>query len=367
MSAFSFADSYRAAGLNPGPDILRLREEPFDKLGNTIDVHHLVYLTRLYFELPTPEGTTWFEETFRETDPSFSFIDNQREIVVLAALLLEKTIQNLNFFAALCVLCAAAGGARQQKIDSSLLDRCVHAIEEKGQKEREHQPIGSKLFPPCPKSKISSDLVAFTAELQGGPEKIAAALKQISDETCTTLNNTINCANEIISPLEKEVINLREQVAMLWWHIGGWSRLLKRPFSEFTPSSAAILAGIDLADLSSSVAGPIAAPAIIQRTIATHIESNSTELPIQESINEFSEDDIKLLEINISLTSIPDICPVLTALVKARDIGNGTAWHRPFTKATGLSPTIAFKPLGLAMQVYRERLLTKAFQDNSNG
>ncbi len=51
---------------------------------------------------------------------------------------------------------------------------------------------------------------------------------------------------------------------MLWWHVGGWSRLLDKPFAELDLGLAAVLAGVDMADMSRSAAGPAATPAILQ-------------------------------------------------------------------------------------------------------
>ena len=94
MSNFNFGDSYKAAGLNPGPDIIGLRQEPFNQLLEQIDSQMTMDFTRLLYGLPIPRGTEWFREAFAETDPSFSMVDNEREAAVLSACLLNAAIKN---------------------------------------------------------------------------------------------------------------------------------------------------------------------------------------------------------------------------------------------------------------------------------
>ena len=116
MTGFNLADNYRAAGLTAGPDVLRTRQEPFDKLRKAIDPGTAIDLTRLYFGLPVPRGTDWFRDAFGEADASFSLVDNAREASVLAAGLLESASADGKIYAALAILTTAAGGLREPPV-----------------------------------------------------------------------------------------------------------------------------------------------------------------------------------------------------------------------------------------------------------
>jgi hypothetical protein len=63
------------------------------------------------------------------------------------------------------------------------------------------------------------------------------------------------------------------------------------------------------------------------------------------------DDTLQRLKFGDALKNVPDLCPVLTALQKAAEIGKGTSWHEAFRRATSLNEDLAFKPLDLAMQV----------------
>ena len=51
MAGFNFADRYKIAGLAPGPEIIGLRQEPFERLRKELTPSRAVELTRLYFGL----------------------------------------------------------------------------------------------------------------------------------------------------------------------------------------------------------------------------------------------------------------------------------------------------------------------------
>lgn len=199
MVAFNLADSYRAAGLTTGPEILQLRKEPCAKLMESMDARHAINLVRLYFEIPVPEGIDWFLEAFRESDPSFSLYENQREATVLAAALLEAAITNGNIFAALALLTGAAGGARKPPEREELLDFAKQAIRQHGVRERDRQNIDIGQIKKAPASKLFSDLPAVEAHLLEGPSKQAQLFKQAYNETQQATNSLVSQAVKVLS------------------------------------------------------------------------------------------------------------------------------------------------------------------------
>ncbi|HDR8996992.1 TPA: hypothetical protein QDB01_002921 [Burkholderia vietnamiensis] len=357
MADFNFADSYRAAGLNPGPDILRLRQAPFEKLRKKLDAQMAVNLTRLYFGMRVPMGTDWFRDAFGAEDASFSLIDNEREAALLASGLLSAAIADHKMYAALALLTTAVDQAREPAVRPEVMDEARQAITSKAIQDRQRERSNPEQIKLPPQSKVPTEAEALAQA--GDWAKTANLFKQISAESYEATKNLANQTAWVTRPLAKDVLDLREEVEMLWWHIGGWSRVLERPFSDLNPAVAAVMAGLDLADLSSTPAGPVAAPAILQRTITTG-RKKLTNVTISEAVDGFPPAEIRALALGDALASVPDVCPVLTAFAKASEIGTGTAWHDPYTRMTGIAPSTEFSPLGLALQVYRERLLLAA-------
>ena len=122
MISFNFADQYKAAGLAPGPEIIRLRQEPFNKLRKNIDLLKILNLTRLYFGIPVTDGVDWLRDAFRETDASFSMLENEREVSVLSVCLLAAALEDGHVSAGLSPLVAAAGGYRKPLVSPEFIE-----------------------------------------------------------------------------------------------------------------------------------------------------------------------------------------------------------------------------------------------------
>jgi len=361
MAGFSFGDSYKLAGLAPGPEIIHLRHEPFEKLRRTIDPARAVELTRLYFGLPLPDGTDWFRDAFAETDPSFSMLDNEREAAVLAECLLRAALDDAKFFAALAPLTAAAGDNRSPAVRPEFLDEARQALHQASVDARHRTLLEPLQAAPSTKSTIAK--AATELEAGGDWPKAADLFKRVSQEASQGTANLTLQVRTVLDPLVGEMGALREEVEMLWWYLGGWSRIVERPFSELQLAVAAVLAGLDLADLTNGHIGPAAAPAILQRVISVdRVPESKKKVTIKAAVDAFRGTIPDGVARNPSLSKIPDICPVLTAFMKARELGASPLWHSPYKRMALMAANASFQPLELALQAYREVLLLKAFQ-----
>ena len=170
----------------------------------------------------------------------------------------------------------------------------------------------------------------------------------------------IRLVENTLSPLVDQVQDLREEVSILWWHIGGFSRILDKPFTELEPSLAVVMAGLDIADLTRTLAGPAAAPAILERTIRMLPPKSVKKVSVAEAVNAFPEESLGVLELPDNLRSNSDIFPVLAGFMKKQEIGDSPAWEAGYAKAVHLEPSIEISPLALSMQVYREKALLLA-------
>ena len=358
MSGFNFADSYKAAGLTPGPDIIGLRQEPFNKLCKQVDTQIAIDLTRLYFGMEVPQGTEWFRDIFAETDPSFSMLDNTQEAAVLAACVLNAVIDNENVFAALAVLTTSVDGNREPYLLPELIEKARMALIEIAVHERRYESTTLKQFKLPAKTNIHEAADAIAAG-PGWPP-VAELFKQVSDESLKATKSLTTQVQEVLFPLVNQVANLQEETAILWWHIGGWSRILEKPFIEIDPGLAAVMAGLDIADLSQTIAGPAAASAILHRTVMAGRDGTSTKASIREAVEAFPVDAFEKLELSDKLKSVSDVCPVLTGFLKSHEIGESPAWESAFKKAAVFDTAVSFDLLDLAMQVYRERSLLAA-------
>lgn len=355
MSSYNFADRYKAAGLAPGNDVIVLRQAPFEKLRKSADISVILDLSRLYFGLPLPGGSEWFREAFAENDLSFSMIDNEREASVLSACLLGAIIDDGNIFGAIAPLVASAGGARTPLSNIEFIEHARQAIAKHSVAARRSistdpskikQPVRGKAFTTIDNLIEEPELTALT--------ELVKVFATDSLEATKTLSNQIS---SVIKPVVEQVRDLREEVDMLWWYVGAWSRILERPFAELEIGTAALMAGLDLSYLVKGESGPVAAPAILHRLIVSQRANGKDPVSLDSAINTIPSGTLSSFAFNSKIAEVADLCPILCALMKAEDIGSGASWHAAFKKSTGLEATIEFQPLELAMQVYREALL----------
>lgn len=354
MASYNFADQYKAAGLAPGPEIIRLRQAPFDKLRKGIDLPIVLNLTRLYFGLPVPDGTDWFREAFAETDASFSMLDNEREVSVLSACLLAAALEDGHVCAGLAPVAAAAGGRRDPPVRPEFIEEARQALATHSVASRQQATADINKIKQPAKSKVA----ASVDTLLTAPDwsKAGDAIKLAGSESFEASKTLANQVYSVVSPLVEQVRDLREEVSMLWWYIGGWSRALEKPFADLDVGLAALMAGLDLAHLAEGESGPAAAPAILHRIVIDSRAAGNEKISLESAVEALPAGVFHRLDIPEKISIVSDLCPVLAALVKADEIGGGV-WHTAFKKATGLEAGALFYPIELAMQVYRESLL----------
>ncbi len=352
MATFTFADSYKSAGLAPGPEIIRLRQDAFDKLRKGLDAERAVSLARLYFGLPTKKEPTWFRDAFSEQDPSFSMLENEREVAVLASCLLSAGLIDGVIAAGLAILTIEFGGNRRPLLERcNLISKAKEALQLISIKSRTHGNIGiDKLKDPIKKG----DELASELAQQSDFNRVGELLNKSSNYYFTDIKNLTKEVRNILQPILLRLADIEEEVSMLWWHVGGWSRLLERPFSELDPALAATMAGIDLASLITKPPGPVAAQAILHRLISTGRKGKLSKVSIQDMVNAFPTDVYARINLGSRLKDIADICPALTALRLASEIGGENAWQATFYRDVGIDHNTSLLPLDLAMQIYRE-------------
>lgn len=355
MTGYHFADRYKSAGLAPGNDVIALRQEPFENLRKSANVSMILDLSRLYFGLLVPYGAEWFREAFAETDLSFSMIDNEREASVLSACLLGAIIDDGNIFAAIAPLVASAGGARTPLSNSDLLEYARQAIAKHSVASRQENSADITKIKLPAKAKAVASMATIIETSDWG--SLAETVKAVSAESLEATKTLTNQIFSVIKPMAEQVRDLREEVNMLWWYIGGWSHALEKPFAELDIGTSALMAGLDLARLVQGESGPTAASAILHRLVVNHRSDGQTPISLDTAIDSVPSGTISSFDFTAQIAQVGDLCPILCALSKAEDIGTGSSWHAAFKKATGLEASVPFKPLDLAMQVYRESLL----------
>jgi hypothetical protein len=352
MEAMGIADVYRAAGLTLTPEAMKLRQPPYDTLKKDLPLSRAIELSRFLFGLSQRPQGDWFFKAFNGADATFSMVENEREAAVLAGAILAASAAASNAESALAPLCTAACGTRKPLVVPALLGFLEKQLADEAIAERIVAKVGRISAPAVGKAGGEASQLAQT----GDWTKASTVINQVINDGHAAVTSVAGAADAAVSVLQDQLDVLREEVGMLWWHVGGVSRKTNEAFADLEPGCAAILAGIDMSDLSSTLVGPYAAKAILQKTLQAGRSGKLGSVTLNESVEALAIDKLTDITGNPKLAGIGDVAPVLFAVAKRQENGPG-AWKQAFQNATGIDAEAKFSALELAVQAYRERQL----------
>jgi hypothetical protein len=349
--AITLADIYQGANITLQADIFALRRQSVTAMKDALTDEHSTVLARLYFGLQiTDEDAEWFRSEVGKNDPMFSLVQNGREAAVLSESILWEAVQGGDAFAATVVLSAESSGLRAPVVNAQHIAAFRTTLNNMAVRERSSIQAKIKSLPP---STITADQFAGAASLPAA----AALYGQANDELRKTAQSAFTETQKILASTVDQLEEAREEVDILWWLIGGWSRRLDCPFNSLSPGTAAVAVGVDLADLSRGVEGPFAATSLIRRALLPLKKPRGGKISFASLGDALKEEEFKSLDICSSLTNLGDLCPVLTAASKSAEMGHG-AWFTSFEKITGLQAKSDLDVEILALQAMRERIVT---------
>lgn len=93
MIQFNFADRYAEAGLTPTPETIAMRQAPADSIVENATNAMILDLVDAYYGSPII-NLVWLRDEFAKKDTSFSLVNNDREIRIIAAYILGCLVAN---------------------------------------------------------------------------------------------------------------------------------------------------------------------------------------------------------------------------------------------------------------------------------
>jgi hypothetical protein len=347
----TLADIYQTANISLQPETFAARQLAVSAIRQALTDEHSVILARFYFGLSVNENDSeWFRSEVAKTDQTFSLVHKEREAAVIAEAILWDATKQDDQFAATVVAAAAISGLRTPIVNVDHIDMFKAAL--RNMAVRTRTPISTK-FKSLPAMTVTAAEFSAAGSLPAAGELYIKGFEELRKSAQVALNET---QKALVNAVE-ELNETREEVDILSWLIGGWSRLLGRPFTSLSLGVAAVAAGIDLADLSGRIAGPFAAPSLIQRVLLPVKKPKAEKVSLLALGDAFSPEDVRALNFSSSLSSIGDLCPVLTALSKRAEIGSGS-WTANFEQLTGLGAKSELSFEQLAIQAMHERMVT---------
>lgn len=349
MSSYNFADIYRSAQFSLDPANMTLRQKSADRFLEAPSFEDRLGLVRLHLGLSAPAFRERLIEVFHFDDGTFSIVDSDRELVILSTGLLASIVKSGDLQAALALVTASLAGQRVGSICAELTEWAKAQLYESAVQSRHGDPGASVRIPKFGKSKVPAEVDTWLPAADF--PKLAPILKQMSQDTEAYTAAVGDRANKAIDFLVADLRELREELEMLWWNVGGYSTHLKQPFGELPKALVPLLSGIELAGLTRSAVGPAAVGALIQLKLrACDVAPAST---ISDVVNAAVQAAVVVPNLQDG-HQLSDLCPLLTAIALRRTTGEGTAWYGAFKQRTGVDASAELATLDLAMQIFRE-------------
>jgi len=345
MAEFNFADRYAQAGLAPGAAIIEARQTTVSRIVTTLTIKQKFDLVGLYYLHPNLD-LIWLRDEFLKEDAAFSLVNNERECSILAATILGSKVSQGDPVAILALLTTSQCGKRAPKEAGWLLDDARAKLLDLAAAARQPSEIDAEIGLPS-LLKLGEDLKLLPAN--DWPQ-LVGALAKIQGEIRVVATKATAAIKSLASALQYQ----REETEMLWWLFSQYSKTLGRRFASFSRGAAAIVAGVDLGELTTvSFLGPVAASAMLERVL--HLAPTDTgKKSLGAYLNAINAEDRQKLEV-YGAGHPPRIFPIMTAIKLARETPEG--WEAGLKRLADVDAELEFEPLGLATQTYYESLL----------
>ncbi len=277
-------------------------------------------------------------------DASFDPAQSKRELQILAAAALERAFSRLPD-AALAVTTTSFVGARKIDLPMDLVGLAESALTMLSR--RGHERVDADKLK-IPDVKIVFEVPQEAVEVTEG-EQWRAHLDGLHNAAAGAIKRVVDEQNRINVTLHRRMMLDEEELQMLWWLIGGHSRLQNQPFQEISPSFRPLALAYDLAIMTAVPPGPASIRAMLSRSGV-----GSDNFTVRSAVNAASADWAKR-EGNSKRIS-PATTPIHFALEQRSELASTDAWQAGWEGLTDLSADMSLPAVKLAELYYREYL-----------
>lgn len=353
---------YGKLGLTTPAAIIEGRYPGIEAAANALTIERLPELLLTLFGKASADGADFLNH-FAASDPTFDVRPTDKEAALLAAAVADYAMtEELDIAGeiALSMTTAAMGGIRPPAIASNILSLADEVLAMEQEAQQAPPEPRKKAAPPVALTQAIDTIKGLQPNPNSVPQIVPAmitALEQLQSYAASASQQAAGMNNSLLAHVAK----LEEETRIHWWVVGGWSAETDSFFRDLDTAKAAIQAGWELAGKVSSSLGLHAAPALLDMVIGRGREDLSG-LALAVAAIAPKLEWRKAHFGAIAGGPLAPLLPISTMLGLSSDSGDEDDWKPAFTRKTGLDPETNIAPLGLAAQIYRERLVRKLFK-----
>lgn len=353
--AFDFADAFREFLPTAERSLLEARVAALIKLSTEArkSIEKIVGLARIAYGIPLGDGDRageWLQSTIREKEAGFSLSRDREDARIVSAIVLDSILQAGRYDRVATLLLAATFAGQRRAPGTGKLELDARDIFSDSARNR-----GLKFNTSISKSQwrdTSKAMAGVAATFDATTVK--TALEAVVAEAKAAEERAIEKFNATLNQLTTENVRLAEEVDLLWWHLGGWSYILKRPLGSIDATSLPFVIGSDVAQMVNSLPGPNGALGIIRKALGASADEKQT---IEATLKAVDPDDRAKLLVGARDKDV--IASLNYGLALLDDETTADSFARTFHKRTALSSDAELTRFEIASQAYFERLFIK--------
>jgi hypothetical protein len=199
--------------------------------------------------------------TISGKDPSFDPSQSKRELQVLAAAALARLVETCPD-AALVVTTASCNGTREPEFPFDLVGLAEKALVDLSGRKHARTDIDKlKLNAP----KMNFNVASEESEDLTESEQRAAQIGALHEATTKAIEHMVEEQNRVVEELHRQMQLDEEELQMLWWLIGSYSRSLDTPFSEIQSVIKPLALADELGNMTEVSPGPSSVRAMLSK------------------------------------------------------------------------------------------------------
>lgn len=353
MTNFNFADEYKKGGIAPTAEIVTARSADFKSAYEMLDARKSCELVEIYFGV-AESSPGWLVEAFRASDVAFTAVENEREILVLAGLLLAQSVADEDVVTCLAIVSGSVGGRRKPAISPGLVGEAGQMLSVISAFNRRGRKLSRSEITRVGASKFAELWKAY--EEGQSDETLGKVLSGAHNEARASTNQLVDQIAPVFDRLISYSTQMREELDLLWWWTGGHSRLSGQAFLGHTHLEAGFLAGLDVADLTLKAPGPVAVPVLIANALERR-KGKQGPTALAEAVTAMPVELLEKVTQGRTTAGLERLTPVLTALIRRQAWNAQDTWRAGYESVAALDLTTQLTPEEIANQIYGEALL----------
>lgn len=249
-----FADWHRLVEIDPTTEVVTARWAAIESLVSTnLTVQDAVRLVALAHADDRAGFGTEFATRFKDAEPTFPMIGNERLLAVLAGATLIQALTRRDAIAdVLAYAVASTEPLAAQPTVRDVLSESSKYLAAEGVRLRE--PGERPAPPPAFSGQFKAVKEAIDVRVAANPQltdhdALGRLVAQVITQVNTGLNAVAKHASEVAQWADASMQPLREELNMAWWLLSSRSRSTGAAWADIPPAAAAIVGARELADL----------------------------------------------------------------------------------------------------------------------